>query len=235
MPVKKSELSSVPTTKKVKITDNSWNNQTILNVPRDDIRKSIKWWKVAKLATWWVLIWWWVIFLSAFRVGFTWWEYEWSSVESIINVLDVVFAIVGLILVVIWLCRSYNILLKSGRDWLYFKWTSAIGWWAFLPIVHLWYPYKAVKDLYKHFNTIVWKSFNKGLLWRWWWMRIVRLVLGRVFNWELWNELWDWGAFWILRLMWVIAFIASSILFVKIVNKIIRAQKVYLKRTRQTL
>lgn len=238
MPVKKSDLSSTQSVKKnVKRTktSNDWGNQIVLNTPRWDIKKAIKRWKIAKRATLWMLIWWWFIFLASFWMGVSWMDYEWSWVETMINVLDLLLALVWLILVVIWLCKSYNILLKSWREWLYFKWTSAIGWWAFLPIVHLWYPYEAVRDVYKHFNAIVWKSFNKWLLWRWRWLWIVRLILGRVFNGELWDELWDGGAFRITWLIWVVALFTSSILFVKIVNKIVRAQKVYLKRTRQSL
>lgn len=215
-----------------KTNDNSPKNdihnepqQRILNVSREQFFRALKWWKVAVRATRWYLIWLWIIVILIFFQWLFW--FDETFIEILSNIVDIFVALLWLVLCLIWCAKSYKILIDGKIKGLYLHSTSAIYWWGLLPIVHLFMPYNFVKDLYKQFNAVLWKSFSTTLVWWWWTLRIIRLLWLRLLNVITADDL-------LYRPLWFItmwSLVWWSILFVKIVKRVMRAQRVYLKRT----
>ena len=197
----------------------SWFIQDGDEIEPENIKTSIKVWKITKC----FMIWYIIRVSIDFLLAFTWGGLtEW--VEILLNFIFIIWAFVSQI---VWGYKTYKWLQIANIKWLTFPewWWWLVFWWI-SPIVCLYMPYQIVRDIMHTYKLKTWKTIKKSffwtIVWRW---RGVYLIWG-IIGYILLRETWDWEV-WLILISYIFD-ILEYVLFMRILTKTERMQKEYL-------
>lgn len=139
--------------------------------------------------------------------------------------------IIIFILLVVRSVKTYKILLSSNTKKLQFKSTAAVWWWWFIPIVCLYRPYQAVKDILKNLELKNNLNSNTSIVWWWWAMFLFWSFLSRWYISYIWHGNYDTM---VLDIIIAIFSIIEYILLFKIIERVNIAQEKYMYNTCST-
>ena len=214
-------LSFFLTIRWIVILSRSWSKSNWLiqdgdEMEPENIKTSIKAWKITKYFMIWYIVWVGIDFLLAF----TWGDLsEW--VETLLNFIFSIWAFVSQI---VWGYKTYKWLQIANIKWLTFpKWWWWLVFWWICPIACLYMPYQIVRDIVHTYKLKTWRTIKKSffwtIVWRW---RGVYLIGGMVAS-ALFRETWEWYV-WLILISYMFD-IVEYILFIRILTITDRMQK----------
>lgn len=101
--------------------------------------------------------------------------------ESIIGGIQFLLFILQGIIVLMWIYRANKNVRALGASYMRFSPGWSVGWY-FIPIVHLWKPYQAMKEIFINSEELAPKpkKNKRFLLPLWWTLWIISEVIGRI-------------------------------------------------------
>jgi len=134
---------------------------------------------LAKNASWW--FWSYIIFLFCIFILSISWVIDYESSGSSVDILSGLWLWMAMILVIIWMYKTYKYLHKQGVEWLKHSPSRSIRWWI-IPVANLIIPYIIIKDILNYYfikNNLSESDHSDYIkyLSRWWLLYIVGSIM----------------------------------------------------------
>ena len=162
----------------------------------------------------------------------SWSDYS-ETMDYLSTFMEMLIFIICFILLIIRTVKTYKILLSSNIKNLHFKSTTTVWWWWFIPIVFLYRPYQAVKDILKNFELKAWINRNYSIvLGRW----IMNFVLAFWNRWYLQASThYNYDRWIVLGIITSFCSIISYFLLIKIIERVNNAQEKIIQKYNETM
>ena len=108
--------------------------------------------------------------------------------QAIVGILALLLAIPQLICILMWIYRANSNVRQLGAQNMQFTPRWSVGYY-FIPILNLWKPYHAMKEIYRCSQSVSRQPEKTGLLLLrvWWFLYIVSLIISGIMGRDIWK------------------------------------------------
>lgn len=101
--------------------------------------------------------------------------------ETIVGIIQLILFLIQGIVILMWIHRANNNVRALGAQAMTFSPGWSVGWY-FIPVLHLWKPYQAMKEIFLKSEALTPNTPNnkRYLLPTWWTLWIISEVIGRI-------------------------------------------------------